>query len=881
MRFHGLLAGTFLALATAAPAQVPDLHAGFLTPPSEARPMMRWWWFGPSVEKGEIAREIGMMKAGGFGGFEVQPLYPLAMDDPAKGLRNLPFLSDDFTAALRHAGETARAQGMRIDVTIGTGWPFGGSHVPVGEAAARVKMVEIALPRGARDAALPGIGQGEAMLAAFVGDKGRPDALTRVPLGGGARIAVKPANTDRTLLLFMMTRTGQQVKRPSVGAEGFVIDHMSRPAIDRHLKVVGDGLLTAFAGAAPPYAMFSDSLEAYESNWTDDLPAEFRRRRGYDLVDRLSALFLERADSAGVKHDWAKTLTELVDERYLQPIEDWSKARGTKFRAQVYGIPPVTLSSNAVVALPEGEGAAWRGFTSTRWATSAAHLYDRPVVSSETWTWLHSPAFRATPLDMKAEADVHFLQGVTQLIGHGWPYSPPGTPEPGWAMYAAAVFNEHNPWWNVMPDVTRYLGRVSFMLRQGKPANDIAIYLPTEDVMSEMKPGRASINDAAGEHVTPELVEQVLDAGYGFDLIDTAAIDKLPRYKAIVLPQMTRIEPAALAAIQRFVTRGGAVIATGAMPTKGTGLTGAARSDRTVAAGARALARSKRAAVTPLAGLGAALTRLVVPSMKLATPTPALAYIRRSTDAGDVYFVANTGNRPMATRARFESRVGTAQWWDPMTGAVSDAGTGEIAVTLAPFESRMLVFGERASGPAPVAAGGSVLASLSDGWRVTFPGIERRVATGWSWTDDAATRNYSGVASYARDVTLRAGATGRRVTLDFGEGTPVAPSPRQRRIAINYDPPVREAAVVFVNDVRIGALWAPPYRLDVTAALKPGRNRVRVEVANTAINLLASKPPADYRLLNLRYGERFQAQDMDGLQPVPSGLFGQVRLLAE
>src|SRR5208283_3222544 len=88
----------------------------------------------------------------------------------------------------------------------------------------------------------------------------------------------------------------------------------------------------------------------------------------------------------------------------------------TLLRSQTYGFPPVTLSSNRYADLPEGEGKAsllmWRKFSDTRWAASAGHLFGRPVISSETWTWLHSPAFRATPLDMKAEADLHFLQGI-------------------------------------------------------------------------------------------------------------------------------------------------------------------------------------------------------------------------------------------------------------------------------------------------------------------------------------------------------------------------------------------------------------------------------------------------------------------------------------
>ena len=77
------------------------------------------------------------------------------------------------------------------------------------------------------------------------------------------------------------------------------------------------------------------------------------------------------------------------------------------------------------------------------------------------------PAFRATPLDLKAEADLHFLQGINQLIGHGWPYSAPQAEYPGWRFYAAAVFNEKNPWWIVMPDVNRYLAATSwFMLKE-------------------------------------------------------------------------------------------------------------------------------------------------------------------------------------------------------------------------------------------------------------------------------------------------------------------------------------------------------------------------------------------------------------------------------
>src|SRR2546429_4296857 len=82
--------------------------------------------------------------------------------------------------------------------------------------------------------------------------------------------------------------------------------------------------------------------------------------------------------------------------RSLKPVREWAGMHNTRFRSQNYGTPPVTLSSNALVDLPEGEGWKWKDFSAVRWASSANHVYDRQVTSSETWTWLHSPAFRAT-----------------------------------------------------------------------------------------------------------------------------------------------------------------------------------------------------------------------------------------------------------------------------------------------------------------------------------------------------------------------------------------------------------------------------------------------------------------------------------------------------
>src|SRR3712207_235106 len=62
-------------------ADVEQLQRDFYQPPESSKIMMRWWWFGPAVTKPQIEREMRLMKEGGIGGLEVQPTYPLSLDN--------------------------------------------------------------------------------------------------------------------------------------------------------------------------------------------------------------------------------------------------------------------------------------------------------------------------------------------------------------------------------------------------------------------------------------------------------------------------------------------------------------------------------------------------------------------------------------------------------------------------------------------------------------------------------------------------------------------------------------------------------------------------------------------------------------------------------
>ncbi len=900
-----------------APSTLDELHRSFATPPDSSRIMMRWWWFGPSAQKDEIARELEQMKEAGIGGVEIANLYPLQLDDPASGFYNTPFLSQQHLDALRFAAQEAHRLGLRVDITLGSGWPFGGPHIPVTEAAGKLRVESTPVPPDSVEALAPHVGEGEQAITAFLlpAPASAADAARAVPLAppSSGRYIFQPSKQPRALVSFIASRTGMTVKRPSVGAEGFVLDHYDRTATANHLRAVGDRLLSAF-GNQPPYAVFSDSLEDYGSDWTPALLDQFQRRRGYDLRPHLLALVMDSGpDTAAIRHDWGRTLTELANENFLEPLHAWAQEHHTLLRSQTYGYPPVTLASNRFADLPEGEGKATilmaREFSDTRWAASAGHLYHRPVISSETWTWLHSPAFRATPLDMKAEADLHFLQGINQLVGHGWPYSPPSAAEPGWRMYAAAALNAHNPWFFAMKDLTSYLQRVSFALRQGEPANDVALLLPDDDVWASFKAGfqkrlspvsaagfdesgsNVSVDESMGQFLGKQVIAQVLDAGFNLDFIDADAIDSVGiPYKVLILPGVDRLPAATYEKILAFARKGGIVIATRRVPATAPGWMHAAEESNRL----KEISKSLFDGNTPLGHfvpdetqVGDVLARSLQPDMTLDPETSEIGFIHRRLADGDLYFVANTSAESRRTKAHFRVSAGHAEEWDAFTGKASGlAEPQDIALDLAPYESRLIFFSDKAepAEPAP-ARREAVLSDLSRGWKVTVGATGEAVDMDRlrSWTEDPKTQYFSGRATYEKTFAVAEGAAAidARYLLDFGSATaePLPSPPGEHSMRAYLVPPVREAAEVFVNGKRAGAVWRPPYRVDITACVHAGANQLRVVVGNTAINELAGQSMPDYRLLSDRYGLRFVRQDMVNLHPLPSGLLGPVKLI--
>jgi hypothetical protein len=430
-----------------------------------------------------------------------------------------------------------------------------------------------------------------------------------------------------------------------------------------------------------------------------------------------------------------------------------------------------------------------------------------------------------------------------------------------------------------MPAVTAYIGRMSYLLRQGKPANQVAILLPTDDAWATFAPGRTSVTGDMGRYVTPALMSAILSAGYNVDYIDAKAINKvgIGDHQILILPNMQRIPVETLKKIAAYVHSGGKAIAFGHQPTltpEGKPL-GDAGGDT-----------SEIALVPDETSLTQALHNAAKPDFQISATDDAtvthLGFIRRKLPNADAYLVVNTSNQPIDTTATFATKHKFAAEWDIDTAAVSAASATAQPIHLVAYGSRVFVFSDTPSAAKPAPTPTKQLADLSNDWKVTFTGLNKSVdeATPTDWIADPATIHYSGEGIYTRDFTLATVPTAP-VFLQFDGGKPEQIPARAAHIAAYYDPPIQAAGLVTINGKSAGALWHPPYRLDVSKLLKPGVNHIEIRVYNTAQNAWSALPPRDYAPLIAKYGDKFQMQDLNLVAPVSSGLLGPVQLVTE
>jgi hypothetical protein len=338
----------------------------------------------------------------------------------------------------------------------------------------------------------------------------------------------------------------------------------------------------------------------------------------------------------------------------------------------------------------------------------------------------------------------------------------------------------------------------------------------------------------------PTILPEILDAGYNLDFIDDRAIESVGiPYPVLVVPEVKHMPANTKEKLDAYTKKGGIVIHT-----------------------------NRQAA-----GLGKQIAAKLQPDF---ASVPEIGFTHRKLDDGEIYFVANTSNHAVHTTATVRVKGLEPEWFDPFTAQPIGVKqeSGKIALDLEPYESRILFYSKSKS-TAPIPPAPKQATDISADWNVSFPEAPEHMQKFQSWTADEETRYFSGQAVYDKQIDL----TDTHVMLNLGEGTPVEATPRNQGMRALLESPVREAAQIFVNGKPAGFVWHPPYQVDISKFVHTGVNQLEIIVGNLAINRMAGHAQPDYKLLNLRFGERFQPQDMKDLQPLPAGLLGPVQLV--
>ena len=520
-----------------------------------------------------------------------------------------------------------------------------------------------------------------------------------------------------------MTPTGTKNSPAPPEATGYEVDKMNRVALKSHFDAYIGNLLQRMPAAERKSFkhVVADSYEQGPENWTDGFAADFQKHYGYDPIRFLPVMTGRIVGSADQSDRFLWDLRRLVAERvardYVGALSDLSRRRGLKMWLENYGhwgFPSEFLLYGGYA--DEVSGEFWvsgdLGAVELRDASSAAHIYGKPVVWAEAFTG--GPAFVDAPRDLKARGDWAFCQGINQFVLHVYIHQPWEDRQPGVNAWFGTEFNRHNTWFEQSQAWIDYLRRCSVMLQAGKHVADVAYFI-SEDVPK-----------------MTGLAKPELPAGCDFDWINSDVIERrltvkdgrlvLPdgmSYSMLVLPQSVTMRPEVLRKVRDLVKAGATVV--GPPPLRSPSLQSYPKCDEEVRKlaielwGAEAVRLCSTAAGAGngqhVLGKGRVLWGVplekVLGGMELGSDFQSAAPLRfthRTAGGTEIYFVANPKDREVATTAAFRVRGLAPEFWYPDTGriecpAVYDEVGGSIHVPLqlGPHGSVFVVFRQKAA----------------------------------------------------------------------------------------------------------------------------------------------------------------------------------------
>ncbi|MDR3457031.1 MAG: glycosyl hydrolase [Verrucomicrobiae bacterium] len=682
------------------------------------------------------------------------------------------------------------------------------------------------------------------------------------------------------------------VSTSSEGWQGYSIDVYSATAFQNYWDKIVEPLIVdagPLAGKTLKY-LHTDSWEIELANWTPGMRGEFEKRRGYDLLPWLPVLagriVNSREASDRFLFDYRKTLGDLAIDNHYRLFRDNAHKHGIGIHPESGGPHAVPIDAQRCLGwddAPMSEFWAWswthrigdanRFFV--KQPASAAHTYGHPLVFAEGFTSI-GPHWQEHIWDnLKPSFDKALCEGLNVLVWHAFVCSPEETGIPGQQYFAGTHLNPKVTWWEKSAPFFSYIDRCQWMLQQGHFAADVLYYY------GDHVPNFAQFKRTDPAHT---------GGGYDYDVITEEALLErasvkdgkivLPdgiSYRVLVLPEREVISLPVLRKIKELVAAGATVI--GPKPQHAEALGNAAAADAEVAKIAGQLWGGKGGKGRVIAGKTSREVLMgdgIAPDCEFSANGGDFDYIHRRTGDVDIYFVANRTNYAVSAKVDFRVTGKVPELWNPVTGEHTPAAAYEekggrtfVPLEFDPCGSWFVVFREAAAAhPAVAKVNDPEFApgqEIAGDWTVHFDpkwgGPETAQfdsLVSWTTRPEPGIKFYSGTAVYEKTFDWKADgeSSGKKVFLDLGN--------------------VRELAEVKVNGKSCGILWCPPWRVEVTAALRAGENNLQVEVVNFWPNRIIGDAglPKEQRLTQTN------VRELTAKTPLAeSGLFGPVKLV--
>ncbi len=697
------------------------------------------------------------------------------------------------------------------------------------------------------------------------------------------------------VLRFGYSLTGVTNHPASPEGTGLEVDKLSRDDVREYMNTYLDNYKSAVGplmGKQGLKYVINDSWEAGTANWTDNMIAEFTKRRGYDprpWMPVLTGRVIESSESSErFLWDFRKTLGDLLAEYHYDQITAMLHERGMghygesheEGRAFIGDGMEVKRSNDvpmsAMWTQKPGVNKDLPGYNADiRESASVAHIYGQNLVAAESMT-ASSGAWAWSPATLKPTADKEMAMGLNRFVIHTSVHQPLLDKKPGLSLGPFGQwFTRNETWAEQATPWVRYLARSCYMLQQGHFAADIAYFYGEDSNLTALfgKQG-------------PDVPE-----GYNFDYFNADALVHVlrfengqlatpsgMRYHVLALdPHSQHMSLPVLRKIRDLVEAGAVVF--GPKPTDTPSLSDDPKEfqnivDQLWGSGAgNSVGKGRVYGDQKLADVLAAVH--VEPDFAYTKPESDanLLFVHRKLADGDLYYLDNRNDRDEALDATFRVDGKEAELWHADTGLMEPAayriagGRTTVPLHLEPWGTVFVVFRKNAKTPSRTlpTITEEAIATVDGPWDLSFEpdrGAPAKITldklASWSDNPDEGVKYFSGTGTYTKTIQAPPDwfKHGTKLSVDLGE--------------------VRNLAEVSVNGKPLGILWKTPYRADVTSALKPGPNTVEIKVTNPWVNrIIGDRQPNAPKTYTFTSPKFYKADS----KLVSSGLLGPVKIL--